>query len=139
METIQLNKSEKIWILLCKGWIMKEYPINKAQTFLDYIKPYFSDVYGWSADDCEDDFQRCIFNVLFEILMKIRYSDRNNADLKDIISSACFPLLGNDSENPICRIIQAVKSEIACNTVQNRDGSKRYDLSDCMNLFIVKD
>ena len=138
-EQIKLSKNEKIWVLLCKGWIMKKYPINKSQTFLEYIEPYFSEVYGWTAEDFKHDFQRCVFNVLFDIFMKIRENYQNDSDLKDIISSGCYSYLGNDSEEPIQRVIQKIKGEIACNAVRYTDGSLRYDLDEYLELFINTD
>jgi YesN/AraC family two-component response regulator len=138
MKTIELTKNEKIWILLCKGWIMKKYPIKDKEykSFMDYIQPYFDEVYGWSAKEFEQDFQRCIFNALFDIFMKIREGCQNNSDIKEIILTGCFKCLWNDDKNALLRIIRKIRSEIAIASVMDNDGTARFDLSTEMGLFI---
>ena len=145
MEIINLSKNEAIWILLCKGWILKKYPvvnenglaINKSISFLNYIKPYFAEVYSWTADDFEEDFLRCIFNVLFDIFMKIRMDENNNSDLKDIISRTAIKTYVDNEENPIIRCILAIKSKIAITLVINENKTKRFYLDQAMGLFVT--
>jgi hypothetical protein len=137
MKTIELSSNEKIWILLCKGWIMKKYPISKKhKTFVDYIKPYFAEVYGWTAEDFEEDFKRCIFNVLFDIFMKVREDFQHDSDIKEIISIGCFKSLSYDDEDSMLRVIRKIRGEIAVSRVTNEDGTKRYDVKTEMDLFI---
>jgi len=145
MEIINLSKNEAIWILLCKGWVLKKYPvvnengvtIDKSISFIDYIKPYFAEVYGWTADDFEEDFLRCVFNVLFDIFMKIRMDENNNSDLKDIISRTAIKMYFDSEENPTVRCILAIKSKIAITLVINENKTKRFDLDKAMDLFIT--
>jgi hypothetical protein len=132
METINISKHEAIWILLCKGWVFKKYPIKNDMTFMNYIRPYFEEVYGWSADDYENDFLRCVFTVLFDIFMKIRINENNNSDLKRIISKIVFET--NNNEKVSTRSILAIRSEISMTQVI-MNNIKRFDLDQATDLF----
>jgi len=136
---IQLSRNEKIWIMLCKGWTLKKYSskkYTKGKNFIDYIRPHFTEVYGWSADQFDRDFKNVVWNVLFELYMKVRSERTNDADLKEIVLAGAGMLSWDDEKDAVIRIISKVRSEITVCAVNNQDGSKRFDLEEVMPLFV---
>jgi len=126
---IKLSTSEKQWIKLCKGHYDEKYKIEDINN-LERLKPMYKELYQYDPNENPRDFQGCMFNVLFNIYMKIA-DDRSgdNMMLKEIIS-ASFEQSRFDKEasTPIERVIRKLVSQIRFNTVINMDGENRYDL-----------
>jgi len=126
---IQLTKSEKDWIKICKGHYFKtKYPWQGEWTAT--LKPLFVKVYGWNPDEDNNyqDYLNCLFNKLLEIHLKI-IDDRSgtNMQMRGIFEAAFTKGICREQELPIERAIAELCGIIQNNTVIE-DGVHRYEL-----------
>lgn len=114
---INLSKEEVKWIKLCKGHYDEKYSFPDKTSRIEKLKPLYEEIYGWSPYDHYYDFLSCMFDILFNIYMKIR-NDGSGTDreLKEIIG-ASFSHFPYDYELPIERVIAKLCSVIAFNIV----------------------
>jgi hypothetical protein len=125
---IQLTRTEKDWIKICKGHFRIKYPF--AGSWTNTMKPLFVKVYGWNPDEDNNyrDYLNCIFNKLLEIHLKI-VDDRSgsNMQMRGIFEAAFYKGICRDQELPIERAIAEL-----CGLLQNNlvidDGENRYEL-----------
>ena len=124
---IELSKTDKQWIKLCKFHYDKKYKTTHCNS-IDRLKPMFEEIYGWSPNEFYNEFLDCMFTRLLDLYLKIQY-DRSghNNNIKEIISSSFIKTVARDYEKPIERVISKLCSEIAWNTYAE-DGIERYKL-----------
>lgn len=102
---------------------------GEHDTWIETLKPMFTEVYGWTAEDFYDDFLDCIFNKLFDIYFKIKLDQSgSNIQLKEIIKAGIRDKYDRDSKlTPMERIIGELCSQIRMNLVID-NGIIRYYL-----------
>jgi len=126
---IQLDRTEKDIIRLCKGHFKEKYPFTG--TWVETLKPLFIKVYGWNPNEDNNylDFLDCIFNKLFQIHLKI-VDDKSgtNLQLRQIFEAAFYKSITREDKLPIERAISELCGLIQCNTVVLEDGTLRYEL-----------
>lgn len=126
---INLEKTEKSWIKLCKLHYTDKYPLKDS--WVEYCKPLFTEIYGWNPDEDNNyqDYLNCLFNRLLEIHFKILLDNSGtNLQLREIFSAAFSKSISRTEELPIERAIAALCSIIQFNTVLDSDGNPRYEL-----------
>lgn len=125
---IQLEKTDKQWIKLCKMHYKEKYPYTGS--WVNTLKPLFKEIYGWDPDEDNNynDYLVGIFNKLLEIYLKIA-DDRSgsNVQLREIFSAAFTKSISREDDLPIERAISQLCGLIQCNTVIE-DGVARYEL-----------
>jgi len=126
---IELTRTEKDWIKICKGHFKTKYPYKGEWT--ETMKPMFMEVYGWNPDEDNNylDYLDCLFNKLLEIHLKI-VDDQSgtNLQMRGIFEAAFYKGISRDQELPIERAIAELCGLIQCNTVIESNGEKRYEL-----------
>jgi hypothetical protein len=125
---IELSKTEKQWIRLCKGHYKDQYPYKGS--WVRTLKPLFIEIYGWnpSEDNNYRDYLNCVFTKLLEIYLKIQ-DDKSgcNVQLHGIFQAAFYKGISRTERRPIERAIAELCSLIQNNTVIE-NGIKRYEL-----------
>lgn len=125
---IQLEKTDKQWIKLCKMHYKEKYPYTGS--WVNTLKPLFKEIYGWDPDEDNNynDYLLGIFNKLLEIHLKI-VDDHSgsNMHLREIFSAAFTKSISREDDLPIERAISQLCGLIQCNTVIE-DGVARYEL-----------
>ena len=126
---IQLGKTDKQWIKMCKLHYQDKYP--RTGSWVNNLKPLFTEIYGWNPDEDKNynDYLNCIFNRLLELYLKIA-EDRsgNNRELRLIFDAAFSKSISREEELPIERAIAELCSIIQFNTVISENGEHRYEL-----------
>ena len=125
---IQLSKTERDWIKLCKGHFQSKYP--PTGRWVDTLKPLFTKVYGWNPDEDNNyrDYLNCIFNKLLEIQFKIEDDmSGSNIQIKGVFEAAFYKGIVREDDLPIERAISELCGLIQNNTVIE-DGENRYNL-----------
>ncbi len=127
---IELSKNEKRWIRLCKGHYDAKYGIDRSNN-LELLKPMYKELYMYDPEESPNCFQECMFNVLFNIYMKIADDQSgDNMMLKEIISASFKPsMFDKEPSTPIERVIRKIVSDIRFSSVLNKEGEPRYSLS----------
>jgi hypothetical protein len=123
---IELNKYEKLWILLIKNQL-KEYPLTGKWT--ENLKPLFIKIYGWYPNDNQNQFLSVIFSKLLDIMLKITDKNFNNRELKELFFTSFNKDMFNKDLTPIERTISELCGIIQSTRVIDEDGSKRFDLT----------
>jgi len=125
---IQLGKTDKQWIKLCKGHYNEKYPYTGK--WANTLKPLFKEIYGWDPDEDNnyEDYLVGMFNKLLEIHLKI-VDDRSgsNMQIREIFSAAFHKSVSREDDLPIERAISQLCALIQCNTVIE-NGIPRYEL-----------
>ena len=126
---IELSKTEKQWIRICKGHYKDKYPYKGEWT--ESLKPLFVEIYGWNPDEDNNyrDYLNCVFNKLLGILLKI-VDDQSgtNLQLRGIFEAAFYKGISRNQDLPIERAIAELCGLIQNNTVVV-DGENRYELN----------
>ena len=121
----------KLYILfiyyLIKNNLHKEYHID-ASNWPESLKPMFKLIYGYDSTEHYNDYLVCIFRKLLGIYLKIQ-DDKSGRNIQIIdLFEATFDKFRRNYDLPIERAIAELCGQIQCNTVINKDGSKRYEL-----------
>lgn len=125
---IELTRTEKDWIKLCKGHFKSKYPYTGR--WVDTLKPLFMAIYGWNPDEDNNyrDYLNCLFNKLLEIQLKIQDDQSgNNMQMRGIFEAAFYKGICRDEDLPIERAIAELCGLIQNNTVI-KHGEQRYEL-----------
>lgn len=129
MDLIILEKTEKQWIKLCKGYYQHDYPF--IGSWVKNLKPLFIKIYGWDPDEDNNynSYLNCIFEKLFEIYLKI-YKDlpTYELNLKKIFEASFYKSISRNEESPIERSISMLCALIQGNKIFDENGIKRYEL-----------
>ena len=125
---IQLSKTEKQWIKICKGHYKDKYPYKGEWT--ESLKPLFVEIYGWNPDEDNNyrDYLNCVFNKLLEIHLKIQDDmSGTNLQMRGVFEAAFYKGICRNQELPIERAIAELCGLIQNNLVVGKEGD-RYNL-----------
>ncbi len=126
---IGLTTNEKRWIKLCKGHYDAKYGITNGN-YLELLKPLYKELYMYDPEEHPKDFLMCMYNVLFDIYMKITDDrSREHIMLKEIISASFEePFYSKEISTPLERVVRKIVSQIRYTTVVD-GGKPRFSLS----------
>lgn len=134
---IKLTNTEKTLINLCKLNIPK---YNIYNNRMDILKAFYKDIYGYDLKEYPDMYD-CFLGTIFDILLKLQLKisndqSGNNIQLLNIFNAAFSKSMMRPDDLPIERAISELYGLIQCNTVLNKDGSKRYDIPSIKKTMI---
>ena len=127
---IELTKSEKRLILLCKGQLREEFPFNG--NWAKTIAPFCIELFGWDAneDDNYNDYLRGIFNYLLKLYLKIELNQSGDPIhyLSGVFYASFNKSISRDDDLPIERAISELCALIQTNPIFD-NGFERYQLN----------
>ena len=123
MKKIELTKSEKELIRLCKG----SHRFKKNLSIQELIAKYYDKIYGMSHGDYKG-WKYTVFNKLFTTYMKIRENGSGeDRDIINIFIASFNRSFMRNQHEPIERAIAELYGQIQCTAVR-KNGKKRFNL-----------